>query len=153
VAGKVSPQQTREEAKAAVRLLFRGTLLSSCPSVNAFHYREFAIVAVFRAARISWLYEAVTFSAITAKSSQEAVLQEGGPTHFLIELDKYDSVTGKESEDPELRAEDFIHLQHLAGVLKAEGPTPISKDDAQKLRKKELIASHRDGKVWIVEKP
>ena len=32
-----------------------------------------------------------------------AVLQGEGPTHFLIEVDKYDSVTGKESEDPELR--------------------------------------------------
>jgi hypothetical protein len=56
-----------------------------------------------------------------------AVLQDEGPTNFLIGVDKYDSVTGKESEDPELRAEDFIHLQHLAGVLKAEGPTRISK--------------------------
>jgi len=46
------------------------------------------------------------------------VLQGEGPAHFLIEVAKYDSVTGKESEDPQLRAEDFIYLQHLAGVQK-----------------------------------
>ena len=80
-----------------------------------------------------------------------AVLQEGGPTNFLIEV--YDSVTGKESEDPELRAEDFIHIQHLAGVIRSEGPKRISKDDAEKLNKGKLIATHRDGKVWIVQKP
>ena len=41
-----------------------------------------------------------------------AVLQGEGPTHFLIEVDKYDLVTGKESEDPELRAR-FDHLPRL----------------------------------------
>jgi hypothetical protein len=82
-----------------------------------------------------------------------AVLQEGGPTHLLIEVDKYDSVTGKESEDPELRAEDFIHLQHLPEILSSKGPTRISQEDAEKPHKAELIATHRDGKVWIVQKP
>jgi hypothetical protein len=82
-----------------------------------------------------------------------AVLQGEGPTHFLIEVDKYDSVTGKESEDPELRAEDFIYLQHLAGVLRSEGPTRIFKDYVEKLHKVKLVATHRDGKVWTVQKP
>jgi len=82
-----------------------------------------------------------------------AVLQGEGPTHFLIEVDKYDSVTGKESEDPELRAEDFIYLQHLAGVLRSEGPTRIFKDYVEKLHKVKLVATQRDGKVWTVQKP
>jgi hypothetical protein len=82
-----------------------------------------------------------------------AVLQGEGPTHFLVEVDKYDSVTGKESEDPELRAEDFIYLQHLTGVLRSEGPTRIFKDYVEKLQKVKLVATHRDGKLWTVQKP
>ena len=81
-----------------------------------------------------------------------AVTQDEGPVHFLIEVDKYDSVTGKESEDPELRAQDFIDLQHLPGVQRSEGPTRIFEGDVEKLHKVELIATHRDGKVWIVQK-
>jgi hypothetical protein len=42
----------------------------------------------------------------------EAEIQ-GAQAHILIEVDKYDSVTGNETEHPELRAEDFIHLQHF----------------------------------------
>ena len=38
----------------------------------------------------------------------EAEIQ-GKQTHFLIEVDK-------ETEDPELRVEDFIHLQHFAEI-------------------------------------
>ena len=81
------------------------------------------------------------------------MLQGEGPAHFLIEVDKYDSVTGKESEDPELRAEDFTHLQHFAGALRSEGATRIFEDYVEKLHKDKLIATHRDGKVWIVQKP
>ena len=75
-----------------------------------------------------------------------AVTQGEGPIHFLI------AVTGK-TEDPKLRAEDFIYLQHLAGVLRSEGPTRIFKDYVERLHKVKLIATHRDGKVWTVQKP
>jgi hypothetical protein len=44
----------------------------------------------------------------------EAEIQ-GEQTHFLIEVDK-------KSEDPELRAEDFIHLQHFAEITSTKGP-------------------------------
>jgi hypothetical protein len=81
-----------------------------------------------------------------------AVLQEEGPIHFLIEVDKYDSATGKKSEDPKLRAEDFMYLQHLARVQRTEGPKNISEEEAEKLHKVEQIATYGDGKVWIVQK-
>jgi len=82
----------------------------------------------------------------------EAEIQ-GEQTHFLIEVDKYDSVTGKESEDPELRAEDFIHLQHFAEITNTKGPTLVDAAYAATLHKIKLIATHRDGKVWIVQTP
>ena len=82
-----------------------------------------------------------------------AVIQGEGPTYFLIELDKYDSVTGKESENPKLRAEDFITLLHLDRVQRTEGPIRVFEDYVAKLHKMGLIATHRDGKVWIVQKP
>lgn len=75
----------------------------------------------------------------------EAEIQ-GKQTHFLIEVDK-------ETEDPELRAEDFIHLQHLAEIKNMKGPKLLDAAYAEKLRKIEPIATHRDGKVWIVQKP
>ena len=75
----------------------------------------------------------------------EAQIQ-GKRTHFLIEVDK-------ETEDPELRAEDFIHLQHFAEITIAKGPTLVDAAYAEKLHKIEPIATHRDGKVWIVQKP
>ena len=74
-----------------------------------------------------------------------AVTQGQGPLHFLIE------VTGK-TEDPKLRAEDFIYLQHLAGVQRTEGPKNISEEEAEKLHKVEQIATYGDGKVWTVFK-
>jgi hypothetical protein len=49
-------------------------------------------------------------------------------THFLIEVDK-------ESEDPELRAEDFIHLQHLAEITNTKGPTLVDAAYAATLHK------------------
>lgn len=72
----------------------------------------------------------------------EAEIQ-GKQTHVLIEVDK-------ETEDPELRAEDFIH--HFAGITNTKGPTLVDAVYAEKLHKIELIANHRDGKVWIVQK-
>ena len=75
----------------------------------------------------------------------EAEIQ-GKQTHFLIEADK-------ETEDPELRVEDFIHLQHFAEITNTKGPTLVDVAYAEKLQKIELIATHRDGKVWIVQKP
>jgi hypothetical protein len=76
----------------------------------------------------------------------EAEIQDK-QTHFLIEVDK-------ETEDPELRAEDFIHLQHFAeATTNTKGPTLVDNAYAEKLRKIELIATHRDGKFWIVQKP
>ena len=75
----------------------------------------------------------------------EAEIQ-GKQTHFLIEVDK-------EIEDPELRVEDFIHLQHFAEIKNTKGPTLVDAAYAATLRKIELIANHRDGKVWIVQKP
>ena len=75
-----------------------------------------------------------------------AVTQNEGPLHFLIE------VTGKKSEDPKLRAEDFIYLQHLAGIQRTEGPKNISEEEAEKLYKVEQIATYGDGKVWTVFK-
>jgi hypothetical protein len=81
-----------------------------------------------------------------------AVTQDEGPIHFLIEVDKYNSATGKESGDPELRAEDFMYLQHLAGVQRTEGPKNISEEEAEKLHKVKQIATYGDGKVWIVFK-
>ena len=75
----------------------------------------------------------------------EAEIQ-GEQTHFLIEVDK-------ETEDPELRAEDFIHLQHFAEITNTKGPTLVDAAYAEKLHNIELIATHRDGKVWIVQKP
>ena len=75
----------------------------------------------------------------------EAEIQ-GEQSHFLIEVDK-------EIEDPELRVEDFIHLQHFAEIKNAKGPTLVDTAYAATLRKIELIAKHRDGKVWIVQKP
>ena len=71
---------------------------------------------------------------------------QGKQTHFLIEVDK-------KTEDPELRVEDFIHLQHFAEIKNAKGPTLVDTAYAATLRKIELIATHRDGKVWIVQKP
>jgi hypothetical protein len=82
-----------------------------------------------------------------------AVIQGEGPTYFLIELDKYDSVTGKESDNPKLRAEDFITLLHLDRVQRTEGPIRVFEDYVAKLHKMGIIATHRDGKVWIVQKP
>jgi hypothetical protein len=75
-----------------------------------------------------------------------AMTQNEGPLHFLIE------VTGKKSEDPKLRAEDFIYLQHLAGIQRTEGPKNISEEEAEKLHKVEQIATYGDGKVWTVFK-
>src|SRR6266478_1794536 len=75
----------------------------------------------------------------------EAEIQ-GEQTHFLIEVDK-------ESEDPELRAEDFIHLQHFAEITNTKGPRLVDAAYAATLYKIKLIATHRDGKVWIVQKP
>ena len=75
----------------------------------------------------------------------EAEIQ-GKQTRFLIEVNK-------ETEDPELRAEDFIHLQHFAEITNTKGPTLVDAAHAEKLHKIELIANHRDGKVWIVQKP
>ena len=71
---------------------------------------------------------------------------QGKQTHFLIEVDK-------ETEDPELRAEDFIHLQHFTEIINTKGPTLVDAAYAEKLQKIEPIATHRDGKVWIVQKP
>jgi len=71
---------------------------------------------------------------------------QGKQNHFLIEVDK-------ETEDPELRAEDFIHLQHFAEITNTKGPTLVDAAYAEKLHNIELIATHRDGKVWIVQKP
>ena len=65
---------------------------------------------------------------------------------FLIQVDK-------ETEDPELRVEDFIHLQHFAEITNTKGPTLVDAAYAAKLHKIELIANHRDGKFWIVQKP
>jgi hypothetical protein len=76
-----------------------------------------------------------------------AVTQDEGPLHFLIE------VTGKKSEDAKLRAEDFMYLQHLAGVQRTEGPKNISEEEAEKLHKVEQVATYKDGKVWILQKP
>jgi len=73
----------------------------------------------------------------------EAEIQ-GRQTHFLIEVDK-------KTEDPELR--DFIRLQHFAEITNTKGPTLVDAAYAEKLHKIELIATHRDGKVWIVQKP
>ncbi len=73
----------------------------------------------------------------------EAEIQ-GEQTHFLIEVDKYDSVTGNE---------DFIHLQHFAEITNTKGPTLVDAAYAATLHKIKLIATHRDGKVWIVQKP
>jgi len=81
----------------------------------------------------------------------QGVIEDKGITYFLIELDKYD-FEGKESENPDLRAADYIHLQNLAGIQQTKGPTRISQEDAEKLRKVEPIGSHRDGKLWIVER-
>ena len=75
----------------------------------------------------------------------EAEIQDK-QTHVLIEVDK-------ETEDPELRAQDFIHLQHLAEIINTKGPTLVDAAYAAKLHKIELLATHRDGKVWIVQKP
>jgi hypothetical protein len=75
-----------------------------------------------------------------------AVTQDEGPLHFLIE------VTGKKSEDAKLRAEDFMYLQHLAGVQRTDGPKNISEEEAKKLHKVEQIATYGDGKVWTVFK-
>ena len=75
----------------------------------------------------------------------EAEIQ-GKQTYFLIEVDK-------ETEDPELRAEDFIHLQHFAEIKNTKGPTLVDAAYTATLRKIELIANHRDGKVWGVQKP
>jgi hypothetical protein len=75
----------------------------------------------------------------------EAEIQ-GKPSHFLIEVDK-------ETEDPELRAQDIIHLQHFAEIANTKGPTLVDAAyAAEKLHKIELIANHRDGKFWIVQK-
>jgi hypothetical protein len=63
----------------------------------------------------------------------EAEIQ-GKQTHFLIEVDK-------ETEDPELRAEDFIHLQHYAEITNTKGPTLVDAAYAEKLHKIELIAT------------
>ena len=70
----------------------------------------------------------------------------GKQTHFLIEVDK-------ETEDPELRAEDFIHLQHFAEITNTKGPTLVDAAYAEKLHKTELLATYPDGKVWLVQKP
>jgi hypothetical protein len=48
-----------------------------------------------------------------------------------------------------LRAEDFIHLQHFTEITNIKGPTLVDAAYAEKLHKIELIANHRDGKVWI----
>src|SRR6516164_10139516 len=64
----------------------------------------------------------------------EAEIQ-GKQTHFLIEVDK-------ETEDPELRVEDFIHLQHFAGIKNTKGPTLVDAAYAATLRKIEPIATH-----------
>jgi hypothetical protein len=71
---------------------------------------------------------------------------EGKQNHILIEVDK-------ETEDPELRAEDFIHLQHFDVITSPKGPTLVDAAYAEKLHKVELLATHRDGKVWLVQKP
>ena len=75
----------------------------------------------------------------------EAEIQ-GEQSHFLIEVDK-------ETEDPELRAEDFIHLQHFTEIKNTKGPTLVDAAYAEKLHKIKLIATQRDGKDWIVQKP
>jgi hypothetical protein len=73
----------------------------------------------------------------------EAEIQ-GKKTHFLIEVDK-------KTEDPELRAKDFIDLQHFGEVTKAKGPTLVDAAyAAEKLHKIELLAAYPDGKLWIV---
>jgi hypothetical protein len=71
---------------------------------------------------------------------------QGKQSHFLIEMDK-------ETEDPELRAEDFIDLQHFTEVTNITGPRLVDAAYAEKLQKIKLIATHRDGKVGIVQKP
>jgi hypothetical protein len=61
----------------------------------------------------------------------EAEIQ-GKQTHFLIEVDK-------ETEDPELRVEDFIHLQHFAEITNTKGPALVDAAYAEKLQKIEPI--------------
>jgi hypothetical protein len=52
----------------------------------------------------------------------------------------------KETEGPELRAEDFIHLQHFAEITKTKGPTLVDAAYAEKLQNIELIAPIEMGK-------
>jgi hypothetical protein len=75
----------------------------------------------------------------------EAEIQ-GKQSHFLIEVDK-------ETEDPELRAQDFIHLQHFAENTNTKGPRLVDAAYAARLPKIELLATYPDGKLWIVQKP
>jgi hypothetical protein len=70
----------------------------------------------------------------------------GKQTHFLIEVDK-------ETEDPELRAKVFIDLPLVTESTNTKGPTLVDAATAEKLHKIEPIATHPDGKVWIVQKP
>jgi len=52
-----------------------------------------------------------------------------------------------------LRAKVFIDLPIFIESTNTKGPTLVDAAYAEKLHKNEPIATHGDGKVWIVQKP
>lgn len=78
---------------------------------------------------------------------------EGTPAHYLVEVTKNDSATGKERDEGELKklANEFLTLAVGLEVQEITEFTAISESDALKLKKISPVGIYDGGRVFIVE--